>query len=182
MSAQNILNNVQAIGTAGNFQVAPKIPKPTPQAVNYVNSVGSQLGAAYGTGMGPSTSTGGSALDKLIKAIRGQESNNNYSATNASGASGGYQILKSNFVNPGGWDQEALGRDVTYNEFMNSPAIQDTIARYKLGQYFNKYGAAGAAAAWYGGPGAVSHMYDKTPQPGGYPSFYAYIESVLGKM
>lgn len=177
MSVQDILNNVQAIGAQGNFQVAPKIPVPKRPA---------QLGPAFGQGMGqgssPTAVSGGSAIDRLIAAIKQQESGGNYGATNASGASGGYQILKNNFANAGGWDKEALGHDISYQQFMGSPSLQDAIARYKLTQYFNKYGQAGAAAAWYGGEGAVSHMYDKKPQAGGYPSLYAYVQSVLGKM
>jgi hypothetical protein len=179
MSAQDILNSVQAIGSQGNYQMAPKLPKPVipkfqPISVGAISPVP--------VGHKSNSSTGMSALDRLMAAIRSQESGGNYRATNPSGASGGYQMLKSNFVNPGGWDKEALGHDITYDQFMNSSSLQDAIARYKLGQYLAKYGLSGAAAAWYGGPGAVSHMYDKTPQAGGYPSLYAYIQSVLGKM
>lgn len=170
MSVQDILNNVQTIGNQGSFQVAPKLPAPKIPKPTQTQSLGN-----YQT----ETPT---ALEKLVRAIRRQESGGNYSATNPSGASGAYQILRSNFANPGGWDKEALGRDISYSDFMNSPSLQDEIARFKLNQYLERYGAAGAAAAWYGGPGAVSHMYDKTPQPGGYPSFYAYIQSVLSKM
>lgn len=178
MSVQDILNNVQAIGGQGSFQVAPKLPTPkirpitinVPQLFNSLGNTQSQ------------SPVGGSAIDKLMRAIKSQESGGNYKATNPSGASGGYQILRSNFEGPGGWDRDALGRDITYDQFINSPSLQDAIARYRLSSYLAKYGAAGAAAAWYGGPGAVSHMYDKTPQPGGYPSFYAYIQSVLSKM
>lgn len=172
------MNNVQAISQRGSYQVAPKLPaiKLPPQQ--------STLGPASGLGMGQGqpAPAGNDILTKLMNAIKSQESNGNYQATNPSGADGGFQILASNFVNPGGWDKEALGRDITEQEFMNSPSIQDTIARFKLGEYLKQYGAEGAAAAWYGGPGSVSHMHDKTQQPGGYPSFYDYIQSVLSKM
>jgi hypothetical protein len=166
VSVQDIMNNLQAIHNQGTYQVAPKLPTPQFQLGSYQTA----------------SPVGGSALDRLKAAIKQQESGGNYGATNPSGASGAYQILRSNFVGRGGWDKEALGRDISYNEFMNSPSLQDEIAAFKLNQYLQRYGAAGAAAAWYGGPGAVSHMYDKTPQPGGYPSFYAYIQSVLNKM
>jgi hypothetical protein len=177
MSVQDILNNVQTIGSMGDYQTAPKLPKPKPQKINYVN-VASPINRTTTT-----VPTGGmSALDRLVAAIKKQESGGNYRATNPSGASGAYQILRSNFEGPGGWDRNALGRDVNYDQFISNPQIQDAIARYQLNLYLQKYGPAGAAVAWYGGPGAVSHMYDKSPQPGGYPSLYAYMQSVLNKM
>lgn len=184
MSIQDILSNLQTVGAMGNYQVAPKLPKPPPQKINYTNinlpNNAPTGGGAVGGALGGSSST--SALDRLMAAIKKQESNGNYRATNPSGATGAYQILRSNFEGAGGWDRDALGRDVNYNQFISDPSIQDAIARYQLGLYLQKYGPAGAAVAWYGGPGAVSHMYDKTPQSGGYPSLYAYWNSVLNKM
>jgi hypothetical protein len=116
-----------------------------------------------------------------MRAIRSQESNGRYQATNPSGASGAYQILRSNFERSGsGWDMEALGHDISYNQFMSSPAIQDAIARYKLGQYMKSRGMAGAAATWYGGDYGYNHMHDHTPQ-NGYPSIYDYVMSVINK-
>lgn len=172
----SFFNELGRITDTGRFDVAAKLKPVKPK--NITIGMPELRGMPSGGGV-----TGGDVLSKLMRAIRSQESNNNYSAYNSMyGASGAYQILKSNFANPGGWDREALGRDVSYNEFMNSPQIQDAIARYKLGQYLKKYGAAGAAVAWYGGPGAVKNMYSKTTQAGGYPSIYAYWQSVLSKM
>jgi hypothetical protein len=116
-----------------------------------------------------------------MRAIRGQESGGNYRATNPSGATGAYQILRSNFERSGsGWDREALGRDVSYSQFVNSPAIQDAIAKYKLGQYMKSRGMAGAAATWYGGDWGYKNMYSKKPQ-NGYPSMYAYVQAILNR-
>jgi hypothetical protein len=169
------LSELNNITSKGNYQVAAKLNPVKPKTINL------GMPSLQGVG-GGSTGSAVGDLAKLMKAIKSQESNNNYSATNPSGASGGYQILQSNFVNPGGWDKEALGRDISYNEFMGSPQLQDQIAQYKLGQYLKKYGAAGAAAAWYGGEGSVKNMYSTTTQTGGYPSMYAYWTSVLSKM
>lgn len=172
MPVEDFWNNLQRIGGEGSFNVAPKLPPPKPRPVFQ----------PYNGTSNPTAGAGSSSLDKLMRAIKGQESGGDYNATNPSGASGGYQILKNHFGAGGdGWDTQALGRTVSYNEFMGSPNIQDEIARYKLGQYLAKYGAAGAAAAWYGGEGSVSHMYDKKPQ-NGYPSMYDYWNSVLSKM
>lgn len=172
----NFINELNRVTDTGRYDVAPKLKPVKPKTID----IGTPTLMGGATGDGP---TGGSQLDKLMRAIRSQESNNNYSAyNNMYGASGAYQILKSNFAGSGGWDREALGRDVSYNEFMNSPQIQDAIARYKLGKYLQQYGAAGAAVAWYGGPGAVKNMYSKNTQRGGYPSIYSYWNSVLSKM
>jgi len=172
------LNNIT---NKGRYDVAPKLKPVKPKTINLqMPGLPAAQYSGGGTSGGP---TGGSQLDRLMRAIRSQESNNNYKAYNSMyGASGAYQILKSNFAGSGGWDREALGYDVSYSQFMNSPQIQDTIARYKLGIYLKKYGAAGAAVAWYGGPGAVSNMHSKRTQTGGYPSIYSYWNSVLAKM
>lgn len=162
-------NQINQIGQQGNFNQAPKFnyPKPTQINVQLPNLPNST-----------SAATGGSALDQLMRAEKAQESSGNYGAVNKdSGAAGAYQILPSNIAS---WSQSALGRTVSEQEFLKSPAEQDAIARYQLGQYLNKYGLAGAMAAWYGGPGSVSKMYDKTPQ-NGYPSMYDYVMSVLKK-
>lgn len=174
----NFMNELQNISAKGNFQPAAKLNPVKPQQINLSTP---NLIAPSGGGV-PNSSGGSSSLDQLMSAIKKQESGGNYGATNPSGASGAYQILASNFSGAGGWDKQALGKDISYSQFMNSPQDQDAIARYMLGKYQSQYGNAGAAVAWYGGPGAVSHMYDKSPQAGGYPSLYAYWTSVLNKM
>jgi hypothetical protein len=70
---------------------------------------------------------------------------------------------------------------------MKSPEIQEKVATYKLQQYYNKYGAAGAAIAWYAGPGTAnkfvnSGQVSKRIQNGGYPSVYAYMQAILNGM
>jgi len=182
----NVSNDFQShlskILNEGQFNERMKLPKPPkpgvlnfslglPKAPTPSNSV-----SGGGGNFGP---TGNTSIDQLMRAIRGQESGGSYSATNPSGASGAYQILRSNFEGRGsGWDMEALGKDITYQQFMGSPAIQDQIARYKLGQYLKSRGAAGAAATWYGGDWGYKHMYDKKPQAG-YPSMYEYVMAIL---
>lgn len=176
MSMSNIMANLQSIANQGNFDVAAKLPTPKVQTVNYQT--------VYPNSFTGVTSTGNSILDRLAAAIKKKESSDNYGAVNRqSGASGAYQVMPSNLQGTGrGWDYEALGKDVSIQQFMKDKAIQDQIARYKLNQYMQKYGTAGAAVAWYGGPGAVANMYSKKTQTGGYPSLYAYWNSVLSKM
>lgn len=179
---QNFLGELSNITSKGNFAVQPKLKPVQPRSINMQTP---QLPYSPGgaTGGGGQISTGNIGLDKLMRAIRSQESNGNYQAINRhSGALGGYQIMPFNLFGGSEWDRRALGRDVSKDEFLSNPQIQDAIARWQLGNYLKKYGAAGAAVAWYGGPGAVKNMYSKTTQAGGYPSLYAYWTSVLSKM
>lgn len=176
----NLMAQLQSIGSKGNFNEQMKLPKPKPPAAlgafaGLPAGLGSSGGVTGGTGSVPGD------LGRLMRAIKGQESGGRYGATNPSGASGAYQILRSNFEARGsGWDREALGRDVTYNEFMSNPGIQDAIARYKLGQYLKNWGMAGAAATWYGGEWGRKNMYSKKPQAG-YPSMYEYVMSIINR-
>lgn len=183
----NFINHLDTIKQSGSYNVPMKLPPPPKSQAPVAASGG--MGGALGT-FDPvhhpvQSSAPSDPVSALVRAIRQQESSGRYGIVNSqSGAAGGYQVMPSNFTQTGsGWDMEALGHDVTLQQFLNSPAIQDSIAQYKLNQYLQKYGSpAAAAVAWYGGPGSVSHMYDKTTQAGGYPSLYAYWQSVLSKM
>lgn len=126
---------------------------------------------------------GGSSFEKFVAAITGQESGGNYGARNgSSGAMGRYQIMPGNIAGSGrGWDYEALGRDISTSQFMGDPKLQDAIARYKLQQYFNKWGPRGAAIAWYAGPGAVGRVGGNKSQ-GAYPTINQYANSILRRM
>jgi hypothetical protein len=143
------------------------------------------------TGGGTNNSGGGggnSTFDRFMSAIQAKESGGSYSARNRdSGAMGKYQIMPGNIQGSGGWDKEALGRNVSTSQFMNSPEIQDAIARYKLKQYYDKYGAAGAAVAWYAGPGNAAKYvanggrgYNR--RQGNYPSVSSYAQDILRRM
>jgi hypothetical protein len=142
-----------------------------------------------GSGSGSSTGAhvnikGGPRLKAFLKAEAAQESGGDYGAvgvpTKYGTALGKYQILGSNFLGPGGWDKETIGRDVTRAAYMNHPKIQERIAQGKLAQYFHQYGAIGAAKAWYAGPGNANTNSD-TPQYGG-PSINDYAQAVYTRM
>lgn len=124
-------------------------------------------------------SEGGNEFDNLVAAIGGQESGGNYNAKNGrTGASGKYQILPSNWPS---WSQEAglpAGAEMT-------PENQEIVARFKLKQYYDKYGARGAAIAWYGGEGALNYSADALNRKqgnGDEPSINEYADSVLARM
>lgn len=117
----------------------------------------------------------GISFEQFAAAIVSQESGGNYSARSPAGALGKYQILGSNVPQ---WSREALGYSITPSQFLASPSLQDRIALFKLRQYYNSYGPAGAASAWYSGnPNRVN---DRSPVAGG-PSVYDYVRSVLRK-
>jgi len=117
-------------------------------------------------------------------AISSQESGGNYSARNvSSGAMGKYQIMPGNLGGKNsGWDFEALGFDITPQQFLSTPALQEKIASFKLKEYYDRYGPAGAAVAWYAGPGAVNKSSNSTKSQGAYPSIDAYKKSILRRM
>lgn len=180
----NFINELNTITGKGTYGVQPILNPVKPKSFNL--TMPNLPGGSYSNGNTTPGNFGGAtgSLAQLMKAIRSQESNNNYQAINKdSGAAGGYQIMPMNLSFGGGnWDRQALGRSVSRDEFLNNPGIQDSIAKWQLGNYLKKYGAAGAAVAWYGGPGSVKNMHSKTTQAGGYPSLYAYWTSVLNKM
>lgn len=124
-------------------------------------------------------SEGGNEFDNLVAAIGGQESGGNYNAKNGrTGASGKYQIMPDNWPS---WSQEAglpAGVEMT-------PENQEIVARFKLKQYYDKYGARGAAIAWYGGEGALKYSagaMNRKQGNGDEPSINEYADSVLARM
>lgn len=116
----------------------------------------------------------------FVRAIAGKESGGSYSARNSSsGAMGKYQIMPGNIAGPGGWDMEILGRNITPQQFMSNPKLQDAIALGKLRRYYNQYGVRGAASAWYSGD---PNKWRNTSPQGGYPSIHAYVMDILRRM
>lgn len=87
-------------------------------------------------------------LAQLIAGIRQVESGGRYSVVNGIGAVGAYQVMKANIPS---WTRQALGYSMSWQQFRDSPAAQDKVARYKLGAYYAKYGAEGAASMWFSG-------------------------------
>lgn len=86
-------------------------------------------------------------------AISSVESGGNYKAIGpdtggGNRALGKYQVMASNV---GPWSREVLGREVTPQEFLSNPQLQDQIFSAKFGSYVEKYGPEGAAKAWFAG-------------------------------
>lgn len=119
-------------------------------------------------------------FEQLLGAIAGQESGGlteaqRYAVVNAWGAVGKYQVLKGNVPS---WSKAALGYSISWQTYRDSPALQEKIVRHRMMGYYSKYGARGAASAWYSGDPKL-HMSTR-PQPGG-PSIKGYVDSVIAR-
>ncbi|WHQ72524.1 hypothetical protein [Methylorubrum extorquens] len=96
----------------------------------------------------------GSDIGRYAGAISGIESGGRYDAIGPTHqkygrALGKYQVMESNLPS---WSQEALGRRVSPDEFLSTPAIQDAIFAKKFGQSVEKYGnPQDAASVWFTG-------------------------------
>jgi hypothetical protein len=120
----------------------------------------------------------GGEFEQFLNSIAKQESGNKYKAVNSSsGALGKYQIMPANIPS---WSKEALGRSITPQAFLRNPRLQERVARYKLRQYYRRYGAAGAAKAWYGGESAARKS--SSTRQGSYPSINSYASQVTSRL
>ncbi|EJC75567.1 Prophage tail length tape measure protein [Rhizobium leguminosarum bv. trifolii WSM2012] len=96
-------------------------------------------------------------VSAYAKAIKSIESGGNYGAlgpvTNSGDrAYGAYQVMGANIPS---WTKQALGRSMTASEFLTDRGAQDAVFSHKFGGYADRFGASGAAQAWFGGPGSV---------------------------
>lgn len=132
--------------------------------------------------------------ERLMSATGVQESGNDYKALNEQSygptnpAMGKYQILWTTAV---GWAKQAgMPHPGSINEFLNDPAYQEEMARWAFGSYLKQASRRTddpevairmAAAAWYGGPGAMEKYDDENYQGGapGHPNMKEYTMSVL---
>ena len=127
----------------------------------------------------PADSSGGGAaggFDAFFYGVGQQESGGNYASVNGgSGALGKYQIMPANV---GAWSQKYMGTAWTPRQFLGDPYKQEALAKAVLGDYYAKWGARGAASAWYSGNPALNLNYNS--QNGG-PSIGAYVDQVIGR-
>lgn len=96
-------------------------------------------------------------IGMYAKAIQAIESGGNYGALgpvtrNGDRAYGAYQVMGNNIAP---WSEAALGRRLSASEFLGDRSAQDAIFNHRFGGYVGKFGASGAAQAWFGGPGSV---------------------------
>lgn len=127
-----------------------------------------------------SVAGGNPRLRAILRALGAQESGNNYGSVNQdSGALGRWQVMPSNIQGPGGWDMEALGRNISTDQFLNSKRLQNKIIRNKFGGYLDDYGLAGALSTWYSGS---PDKWNNKDSQGNYPSVYQYVKDVLDRL
>lgn len=119
-------------------------------------------------------------IDQFMTALSGQESGGDYSAENGrTGAYGRFQILPSNWPS---WAAEAgLGANAP-----QTPQNQEYVARFKLQQYFDRFGNwEDVASAWYSGSPLGAYTQEQLTRKQGYgdePSILEYVNSVMGRM
>jgi len=118
-------------------------------------------------------------FEQFFRAIAEQESSNNYGAigpmVRGNRAYGKYQVMDFNIPS---WTKQHYGKSLTPQQFLSNHAAQEAVARGVLKGYWDKYGARGAAAAWYSGDPKLS---ESTRSQSGGPSIKAYVDSVLNK-
>ena len=119
----------------------------------------------------------GISFEQFFRAIAQQESGGSYSAvgpaTAYGHAYGKYQVLAPNI---GPWTQQYYGKRLTAQQFLANHQAQEMVAYGKLKDYWDKYGARGAASAWYSGNPDL-HM--STSSQSGGPSIKEYVDDVL---
>ncbi|WP_455918855.1 phage tail length tape measure family protein [Ensifer canadensis] len=118
------------------------------------------VASSFAAPVGAVTSGALPAVGKLgsyAKAIQAIESGGNYGALgpitrSGDRAYGAYQMMGNNI---GPWSEAALGQRLSPQQFLGDKSAQDAIFNHRFGGYAGKYGASGAAQAWFGGPGSV---------------------------
>lgn len=144
----------------------------TPIFRNHTVNLNAMLGGGGGKPKG--------RLAAVLRALGAQESGNRYGAVNSgSGALGRWQVMPSNIAGPGGWDEQVLGRNITTQQYLHNPGLQNQIVRGIFGGYLKRYGVKGALSAWYSG--SPNRYNDKSSVHGG-PSVYDYVQQVLDRM
>jgi hypothetical protein len=69
-------------------------------------------------------------------------------------AYGKYQVMGANIPS---WTKEALGKSLTADEYLADQKAQDAVFNHRFGGYMKKYGAKGAARAWFAGEGGMNN-------------------------
>lgn len=147
------------------------MPRPMASATPLMGALRASAQNSYAT---PTPATNNVTLDSFMRALSGQESGGNYNVANKdTGAHGKYQIMPANWPS---WSQEAglpAGAAKT-------PENQERVTRFKLQQYYNKYGNwEDVASAWYSG--RPLNKVNADVKQGNYPSIREYVNSVVKK-
>jgi LysM repeat protein len=98
-------------------------------------------------------------ITRAAESIANIESGGNYQAvgpeTGKGKAYGKYQVMDFNIPS---WTREALGQQLTPEQFLASPEAQETVFNFKFQQFADQYGGYNnAAKVWFGGPGGLTN-------------------------
>lgn len=147
-----MLNGGQGGGQASPFAgaSAPSVSaQPLPRTPDSAGGIADETMVALGkTPMGPYRD----AIASIESAGSGDYAAVGPTNPRLGRALGRYQIMEANI---GPWSREVLGREVTPDEFLANPQLQDAIFDGKFGGYVEQFGPEGAAQAWFAGPGGV---------------------------
>jgi tape measure domain-containing protein len=185
-TGKGLYTGVTSVGSSPAARIGgPAIDYSRPGSLHGVNN-------PFNTNMGGDGKEGtatSTMLGWMRHATMGQESGGNLFARNGrTGASGLFQVMPHNI---GPWTREALNFQMTPEAFMRSPKAQEAVFNLKMGQYLDKARKVSggnddtsirmAAAAWYGGEGAMGRFDDPTKFRKNEPSFREYTSSVLDR-
>lgn len=131
-----------------------------------------------------------SILDRMRDSVITQESGGDPKVKNArTSATGLFQVMPANIPS---WTKSHYGKSLTPEQFASDVNAQEKVFRGEMGKYVNKalQKAKGdedlatrmAAAAWYGGEGAMHRYDDPTKFRPNEPSFQEYTTSILGRI
>lgn len=100
----------------------------------------------------------GDTVSNIMERLSSVESGGRYDALGpevTSGMYAGEQALGKWQVMPGNlpdWSREALGREVTPDEFLSNPQLQDSIVRDRMSKIYDQYGnEEDVASVWFSG-------------------------------
>lgn len=122
---------------------------------------------------------------KISQAIGQFESGGNYKAIGPKTSSGDqaygkYQIMGNNIPS---WSKEALGYSINKEEFLSSPELQDKIAQYKMGKYFDKYGnIEDVASMWFSGKPVAKAGNAKDVIGTSVPKYISSVRSIYNNL
>lgn len=182
--AQGIVANVQNQRAGAAEQAGRAGADSTRAQLASMLSGGAMPANANGLGAIAGATGGGGGMDAYRNAIASIESagSGDYAAVGPTHpklgrALGKYQVMEANI---GPWSKQVLGREVTPDEFMASPEIQDAIFDGIFGGYVDRFGPEGAAQAWFAGPGGVGKMDRKDSLGTTVSSYTDKFNSALG--
>lgn len=128
-------------------------------------------------------------LDAMRTGTMNQESGGNTKARNGrTGATGLFQVMPANIPE---WTRNTFGKAMSVEQFKDSPTAQVAVFNKYMGAYLEKAKSRSggdtektirmAAAAWYGGEGAMGKYDNAKRFRADEPSFREYTSSVYNK-